>query len=787
LRSRALVVTTALLLLSAAPARADVTVTSAADSGPGTLRQLVASSVDGQTIDVPDPRTLAVPASSYVLTSGPVVISKSVLLKGAGAGVVTVDAQHHSRVFTITAPGNPNTGGRVEAMTITGGIGTGAPLDGAGGGVYVAPGAHGALIDTVVTANSVNAANAFGGGVAVDTGGGLDVSGQVTANSATGLNAQGGGIAAQGAAVIDIANATVDHNTVSASGGVAAGGGISSVDGPATCVLATIESSTFASNSVTSTATATLGGGNVAARGAGVLCLRRTTVAYGLATTNGHGGGASGGNLYNAIFNANTPQTQLEQTLVTGGSADSSSTDDCGGSNSTIVDDTIGHNLISTRGLVCPANAALGDKSGAAGLDTTLRDNGGGQPTLELRAGSPAVDGGVHEGASGCLSVQDQRGFQFFYIAATPLEERTCDIGAFEQFPMVGISDPPDGFPTPPPASSATVAGQETIYGYVYPDGLAATLHATVTSSLTGTTHVVSAPDVAIPAGQGPQLVPLTVNVDANDTYTYRLTLATAVSSRMDQPDRALSFRMATAPAAASWEMGTNAEAATDITATSAHLHGFVFPRGLDTAWHFTLTPQGGKPITVPGATVPAAQLYNQVPVDAVATGLTPDTLYTVKMVATNARGGNPDNANDGQLDAEFFRTLQAPVTHPLRISHLSVSPSRVRHGHSAKVTVSVSGGPADVKLTLQRRATGARVKGHCGARPRHGHLRSCTRYVAVSGSITKTGVSSSRVKITLGPKFAGHTLSRGTYRLAAVATKAGHHSSAVHVTFTVH
>ena len=89
-----------------------------------------------------------------------------------------------------------------------------------------------------------------------------------------------------------------------------------------------------------------------------------------------------------------------------------------------------------------------------------------------------------------------------------------------------------------------------------------------------------------------------------------------------------------------------------NLTATSAHLHGNVYPGAYETDWHFEYAPAeaghapaGGSPAwtPVPGAsgTIATAEAGEEVkPVDGgVLTGLNPATTYYVRLVAGNVNG----------------------------------------------------------------------------------------------------------------------------------------------------
>src|SRR4051794_36092788 len=94
-RLAVLVLSTLALGLTASGAQA-ATVTSAADSGAGSLRALVVSG--DPSITLPDPTTLASPGSSYVISS-PLAVSSNTAIASAGARKVTIDAQQSGQVF----------------------------------------------------------------------------------------------------------------------------------------------------------------------------------------------------------------------------------------------------------------------------------------------------------------------------------------------------------------------------------------------------------------------------------------------------------------------------------------------------------------------------------------------------------------------------------------------------------------------------------------------------------------------------------------------------------------
>src|SRR6266568_6385825 len=87
----------ALLCTVAVPAPADIiTVTNTNDSGPGSLRDALAVANDGDEI------TFAI-IGTITLTSGELLVDKSITISGPGADNLAVDGDAKSRVFHIGA------------------------------------------------------------------------------------------------------------------------------------------------------------------------------------------------------------------------------------------------------------------------------------------------------------------------------------------------------------------------------------------------------------------------------------------------------------------------------------------------------------------------------------------------------------------------------------------------------------------------------------------------------------------------------------------------------------
>ena len=98
-------------------------VTNASDSGPGSLRQALATASDGDRIQF-DP---ALNGQTITLTSGELLVDKSITIIGPGAGQLSVNGNAASRVFHIGSAKIVT----VSGLTITNGA---APLPNRWGG-----------------------------------------------------------------------------------------------------------------------------------------------------------------------------------------------------------------------------------------------------------------------------------------------------------------------------------------------------------------------------------------------------------------------------------------------------------------------------------------------------------------------------------------------------------------------------------------------------------------------------------------------------------------------------
>ena len=98
-----------------------ITVTNTNDSGTGSLRQALADAIDGDTIEFAVTGTVE-------LTSGELLVDKSIAISGPGPENLAVSGNAKSRVFHVTIPcGNVT----ISGLTITNGYATGS-----GGGIH---------------------------------------------------------------------------------------------------------------------------------------------------------------------------------------------------------------------------------------------------------------------------------------------------------------------------------------------------------------------------------------------------------------------------------------------------------------------------------------------------------------------------------------------------------------------------------------------------------------------------------------------------------------------------
>ena len=379
---------------------AGVTVTTAGDNGPGSLRGAVLAANSGDVISF-DP---ALNGQTITLTTGQIAITKSLTINGPGAANLAISGNNASRIFSITAATNI-TGLTFEngKTTQNGGAifaGTGVPLTISdsvfsnnsspfGGGALFATGAVGILRCTF-SGNTVTEGNG-GGAIFVNTGTlTLDHS-NISGNSAVGGYGLGAGI--YSAATVTVTESTISGNTIEFGG---TGGGFYNAG------VATFRNSTVSGNSAGEGGQGGAIYNESAGRFAPTVIVINSTIANNTASPSGQGGG---------IYNVST--VSLNNSTLAGNSAGS---DGSGGgiynngatvraANTILARNTAlsGPDLFgatTSQGFNVIGNAT--DSSGWIGTDLfnvdpqlgPLQNNGGSTETMALLLGSPAIDHG---------------------------------------------------------------------------------------------------------------------------------------------------------------------------------------------------------------------------------------------------------------------------------------------------------------------------------------------------------------------------------------------------------
>ena len=147
------------------------------------------------------------------------------------------------------------------------------------------------------------------------------------------------------------------------------------------------------------------------------------------------------------------------------------------------------------------------------------------------------------------------------------------------------------------------------------------------------------------------------------------------------------------APAAAlASAPGAATSAATDVSASSATLNGVVNPNKETTTYHFEYGTTTSYGTVTPNDTAGGNAGKS---VSAAITGLTPNTTYHFRLVATNPSGS--DSGSD-----LTFTTTSSPYTLPASVS-IAAQPAKITFGGASTISGTVTGSKvAGVVVTLQ-------------------------------------------------------------------------------------
>ena len=359
-----------------------VVVTNLDDGGPGSLREALSIIADGGAVTF-DP---GLAGGTLTLTSGPLVLDRSVTVDASVAAPVTISGAGSSRVVEVVA------GAVVSMNDLVVRDGVAGPI---GGGVLN----NGELsLDRVmVTANTENSAGAAdfafgGGGIYNGDGATLNLTDSSVSDNAT-LNQPGGGVYGFFNSTINVTRSTINGNV-----GADVGGGLRTLGN------VTVVNSTISGN------TSTVWHGGALFATDGIVVISNSTI-----VGNNAPAGTAGG-LMVATFGAPVNVTLADSIIADNGSYNCQVE---GGAAAVLT--SLGGN-VSTDGS-CTAIASdqiVG--AGGAGVDP-LADNGGPTLTHALLLGSAAIDAAVD-----ACPTTDQRG------VARP-QGSGCDVGAFELVP----------------------------------------------------------------------------------------------------------------------------------------------------------------------------------------------------------------------------------------------------------------------------------------------------------------------------------------------------------------
>jgi hypothetical protein len=376
-------------------------VTSCADDGSGgTLREVVAGAVDGDTVDLS-----ALTCSTISLAQGGIAINVDNLsMVGPGADKLTIDGGGMDTVLNFY--GGSGGGGTLQISGLT--VANGFYEDFGGGGIWTGQGGSVELTNSVVTNSTSTGMYASGGGIFA-AGNVTLVNSTVSNNTASSskYDGIGGGVYAKGD--LTVVNSTISGNTAKADGsyvgyygytydGYGLGGGAAAVG------------TTRISNSTIS--------GNAAAIGGGVFAMSLESLQNSTVTLNqalpenssvgfGEGGGIA--------VNGNAGPGTLDSNILFGNSGGGGYYGADLGGLTTVVGS---NNLIGSSTSPVPADTLSADP-----LLLPLANNGGPTMTHALGAASPAIDSGSNPGNL----TTDQRGGAFARVSGS-----AADIGAFE-------------------------------------------------------------------------------------------------------------------------------------------------------------------------------------------------------------------------------------------------------------------------------------------------------------------------------------------------------------------
>jgi len=433
------VAATPLFLLTTNGHAADFTVDSAADSGPGTLRQALLDAQAGS-----DNVINVTPGLGTITLSNVLTYNANANLTINGNGVV-VNANGSDGALRVAGDGNLT----IDGMTLTGANATGSE---AGALVKTGNAGNVALSNCSISGNTVSTGNNADVGAIDVSSGGTSIDGcEINSNHLTSGTAVDTAPVASIGGPLTVTNSDISGNTVSAQSGVVAGA-IDSEGGPVT-----VTNTSITGNSVTTAQTNSDTAGAIASEG-GTMTITNSTISGNTANAPaGQNANVSGGLLVFASSGEGNPGLAMVYVTLTNntggaggnvfspnpvtsfGSVVTGATPNCFFDEDAAMTSN-GYNFSddASCGFTDPTDH---QSAGSPGLNA-LADNGGPGLTQLPEATSPLVDaiptGSCQaDGAAGITT--DERG-------VTRPQFGGCDIGAIE----LNTQPTPEPQPQPP-------------------------------------------------------------------------------------------------------------------------------------------------------------------------------------------------------------------------------------------------------------------------------------------------------------------------------------------------
>jgi hypothetical protein len=394
-------------------------VTTNADSGAGSLRQVLAGAAFGDVV------TFAPSLAGQTITlRSPIQLTTSLTISGLGAGALSINGNRATQLFNLVGSANDT----ISGLGLTGGLGAGGAVGVGAGTLY--------LNYCVVTNNQATTGTA-GGAISISSGVLALNTCNFSGNSV--LNGGGGGAIANDSGRIYVTNSIFSGNSATAMGTGVFGGAIDNASGGLYIFGTTFVNNTVSNGSVPapaggaiyngsgtvqitdSTFTSNTAQGVFLTASGGAIANSAGSVTVASCTIDNNKAASTTGSAQGGGISPGTGNVSLRNTIVAGNQVTGPTTlgPDIGG---TVF--SYGYNLIqSTAGATF--NGDFGSNiTGVSPLLGTLQNNGGPTPTMALLAGSPAVNKGFYISTP----TTDQRGYPRVAGGA-------MDIGAFEAQP----------------------------------------------------------------------------------------------------------------------------------------------------------------------------------------------------------------------------------------------------------------------------------------------------------------------------------------------------------------